>query len=436
MLEKIKRFIEKNQLISSKEPIICATSGGVDSICLIHILHDLGYPVILAHVNHHKRKESELEEQSMKNLAKELNIPFEVYSYYDTHQDNFQAKAHEARYYFFIQIAKKYHTHLIATAHHLDDQAETVLMRLLSGSNLYGYAGISISLTIQEMQIIRPLLCVSKDELYAYAKKNDYVYFEDVSNQSDDYLRNRIRHHIIPKFKEENQDFLNKLQEFSIQTKEAFEFIRNQSIKYLELQNNNIEVKSFISLPIGLKKDIICLLLEQYNIPKNQEIILKCYELIHQNQNKRIMLKNNFYFQIEYGKAFIKEQSETEPFYKEIDIQHDCVLRNRYHFYFSKNLPQNNAKYMKLCYNNLKLPFFIRNMERGDFIEINGGSKKVSRIFIDQKIPKDARKEIPLIFNREGVLLWVYPNVRNKDVFKEKETGDIYLVCEEIKYDK
>ena len=101
MEKKVLDFIGKENLFTPKDTIICAVSGGVDSVCLLHILHSLKYSLVLAHVNHHKRKESQEEELSMQRLAKSLNIPFELLDYYDEHKDNFQAMAHHARYSFF-----------------------------------------------------------------------------------------------------------------------------------------------------------------------------------------------------------------------------------------------------------------------------------------------------------------------------------------------
>ncbi|MDE6407666.1 MAG: tRNA lysidine(34) synthetase TilS [Anaeroplasmataceae bacterium] len=234
MQTKVQKFIKEQNLIPTTNPIICAVSGGVDSVCLLHILHSLNYPLVLAHVNHHKREQSAVEQAAMENLAKEFNIPFELLDFYDNGADNFQNSAHDARYTFFKQLAKKYHTTLIATAHHLNDQAETILMRLITGSNLYGYAGISIIQQEKDYSLIRPLLCVSKEEIYTYAKEHNLLYFEDISNSSDDYLRNRIRHHILPLLEKENINYLEKMQEFSTQTKESFNFIRKQSINYLD----------------------------------------------------------------------------------------------------------------------------------------------------------------------------------------------------------
>lgn len=436
MLTKVQRFLEKNNLIQSKQPVICAVSGGVDSVCLLHILHSLEFPLVLAHVNHHKREQAKMEQSAMQQLAFKLDIPFELLDYYDTGKNNFQDNAHKARYDFFKKLAKKYHTDLIATAHHLNDQAETILMRLMNGSNLYGYAGISIKQQEKDYCLIRPLLCVTKKELYAYAKEHNLLYFEDSSNASDDYLRNRIRHHILPLLEKENPNYLEKLQEFSIQAKESFNFIRKQSINYLDKQNNSIEASSFSKLDVALKKDILCLLFERHQLQKNFDIITKCVQLIEQNKNSIYHLKDSYSLVVEYGKAYISQKKEPYSFYEELNLRDSQLILNQYKFYFSKNLPQNNEKYLKLCYNDLKLPFFIRNKKEGDFINMSYGKKKVARILIDEKIPASKRNQIPLVFDKTGDLLWIYNLAKSQAVQNQKDYGDIFLVCEEVKYEE
>ena len=431
MKDIIKDYILNNNLISQENSVVCATSGGVDSVCLLHILKDLGYKPILAHVNHHKRQESELEQKEMEKLAMKLNIPFEHYDYYYDEQENFQDDAHYARHAFFKNVAQKYNTNVIATAHHLNDQAETILIKMLSGSNLYGYAGISNKISLDDYIFIRPLMCVTKEEIYKYAQQNKLVFFEDSSNSEDDYLRNRLRHNVIPLLEKENPSVLKKLQDFSLQLKEAFNFIRNQSIKYLNEQKNIISISSFNRLDIALKKDIICLLFERYKLEKSNEIINNCLNIISKNTNNKINLKNEYIFYVEYGFAGIKHQHKIGEFCIKINIENSCLIQNKYFFYFSKKIPQNNAKYIKLCYNDLKVPLTIRNRYDGDFMKMPFGSKKVSRILIDSKIPEDLRNSIPLVYDNEGELLWIYGIAKSKNVIDQKKNGDLFLICEE-----
>ena len=436
MLNKINKYIINNNLLDKQKNVVVAVSGGADSICLLHILNNLGYKVILAHVNHNKRKESIIEQNAMQNLAQSLQIPFELLDYHYNNNSNFHDDSHNARYDFFKKIAKKYHTNQIVTAHHLDDQAETILIKLINGSNLYGYGGISNKTIIDDITISRPLLCVSKDDIYQYVKKENLHYFEDMSNQENDFLRNRIRHNILPLLKDEEPALLEKLQEYSVQVKEAFNYIRMQSIKYLKETQNKIDVKTFSLLDDVLKKDIICLLLERYPVRKNNEIILDCLSILNNpSGNKIISLQNGYSFVVSYNIAEIKKIENYTDYEEYLDINNQVIILNQYRFYFSKKIPENNAKYIKLCYNCLKLPLKIRNKRNGDFIKMSYGSKKVARLMIDNKIPTDQRKLIPLVFDNNNELLWVVPIAKSQEVINQKSSNDIYLVCEEVKND-
>ena len=309
MEKRTLNFMQNNNLITDN-PIVCAVSGGVDSVCLLHILHNLGFKVILAHVNHNKRIESNNEAIAMKELAFKMNIDYEYYSYHYDNNDNFHNDAHIARYNFFKDVCLKYNTNVIATAHHLDDQIETILMKLINGSNLYGYGGISSRYQEDGITIIRPLLHTNKAELYDYAIKNNIIYYEDNSNAEDEFLRNKIRHHIVPNLKEYSNDFYNKIQLYSSQIKEAFSFIRSISIKYLEDNNKTIDVNSFNKLDVAVKKDIISLLLEINNINKNNRIINQILEILEKPiGNKEITLDNNFRFVRNYNFASIKKKT-------------------------------------------------------------------------------------------------------------------------------
>ena len=430
MLKKIANFIKNNNLIIT-EPIICAVSGGVDSVSLIDILHKLGYKIVLAHVNHNKREQSKIEQEAMKNLALKLDIPFELLDYHYDGIDNFHNDSHNARYDFFKGLCEKYNTNTIATAHHSDDQIETVLMKIMEGSNLYGYGGISIINDDGTYRIIRPLLCVSKKELYDYAKNNNLKYFEDSSNFEDDFLRNRMRHHVVPMLKEESLDLNNKILEYSIQLHEAFDFIRGLSHDFLNKYNNRIYLEEFNKLNIALKKDIISLLLEKYNIRKTYDIINNILSVINTNDGeKRISLNNNYCFIKSYEYAKVEKIKEENILDETLDLTSEVIYNDKYKFYFSKKIPLNNAKYLKLCYNNLKLPLHIRSKVDGDFIKLNLGNKKVSRIFIDSKVESNLRKYVPIITDNDNNILWVYDYAKSKEVFDSKENSDIYLVCE------
>jgi tRNA(Ile)-lysidine synthase len=146
--------------------------------------------------------------------------------------------------------------------------------------------------------------------------------------------------------------------------------------------------------------------------------------------NKRISLNNNYCFIKSYEYAKVEKIKEEKMLNETLDLTGEVIYNDKYKFYFSKKIPLNNAKYLKLCYNNLKLPLHIRSKVDGDFIKLNLGNKKVSRIFIDSKVESNLRKYVPIITDNDNNILWVYDYAKSKEVFDSKENSDIYLVCE------
>ena len=428
MINKVKKFINDNQF-NIDNTVICAVSGGVDSVVLVYILNKLGYKVVLAHVNHNMREESKAEEEGMRDYANKLNIPFELLDYHFDGSGNFESEARSARYAFFYDLCHKYNTNIIATAHHLDDQIETVIMKIMNGSNLYGYGGIALQYDNDKYRVIRPLLCASKEELYKFANDNNLKFYEDKSNESDLYLRNRIRHNIVPLLKNECNDIYDKILKYSIITHEAFDFIRNLSKEYLD-KYNGIDIESYNKLDIALKKDIASLLLEKYEINRNNNIINDVIKFLESNDgNKYLVLSGEYKLYREYNKAFIYKDNLDELSPVKIELDKEINYGN-YKIYFSKNIPLSNAKYIKLCYNDIKLPLWVRPKKDGDFISLENGIKKVSRVFIDNKVPMKLRNLVPIITDNDDNILWIYNYLKSNEVYKMKKMGEIYLVVE------
>lgn len=435
MINKVKDTINKYNLVPQNETILVALSGGVDSMCLLDVLKKLNYKIVVAHVNHKKRLESEFEEEAIKELCKKLDIKCEVLHL--EHLDgNFQSGAHHRRYEFFIEIAKKYNIKYIATAHHADDNIETIFLNLMSGSNLYGYGGISPSLLIDDIKIIRPFLNVSKQEIKAYATANNIKYYEDYTNSTDDYKRNRIRHHVIPILKEECPNILDKVRSYSMQIHKAFSFVRNQSINYLDKHNNTINISDFKNLDTYLKEDIICLLLERYDIERSENLINDIIAVIDNNKPQvTYNLKNDMVLKKRYEIIEINKLSNTSSFKYILKSIDDKIETNKFQLYFSKVIPNDCTKYIKLCYNKIEFPLIIRSRNDGDEIHMPYGHKKIKDLFIDKKINKELRESIPIVVDNNNSILWVINIAKSKEVFDQKENGNIYLVYKETNHD-
>jgi tRNA(Ile)-lysidine synthase len=215
---KILRFIRQKQLFSPGDTVVAAVSGGADSVALLDVLLNLpGFRIelVVAHLNHDLRgAESDGDEEFVRGVADRLQLPFET-SRVDVAQLaaekrlSLEEAGRHARYAFFARVAEKYNAAAIALAHHKDDQAETVLMRLLRGSAGSGLAGIRPK--TRDNRVVRPLLCASRREIEAYLGSREIVWREDSSNSAPDFLRNRIRHQLLPLLHDYNPEVVERL---------------------------------------------------------------------------------------------------------------------------------------------------------------------------------------------------------------------------------
>ena len=421
--------ISNNQYLKKldkSQPIICAVSGGVDSMVLLDLLLNAGYEVIIAHVNHHKREESEIEEQALRALASKNNMMIYVYDYHHTN-DNFQAQARTKRYDFFYELYKKHNASAIITAHHAIDNLETIVMNLIRGSNLYGYAGIAEQTFYQDALVIRPLIKVNKDELYTYAENNKLMFFEDSSNASDDYLRNRIRHHIIPLLKDENPNLDNNVANYSLQLLEAFEFIRSQSVVYWQ-EHQKIKIDDFNKMPKALQSDLINYILESHNITSSYNKINDIIDLL-------LNEKPNLSYDIGEGYQLVKNYCEATIRVKFIKPQLNLKLSlgeeikvDKHHFYFS-NQPIEKAFRVSI---DEKFPLTIRHRQDGDKLIINDGHQKLKDFCINKKIPLQERDKLIIVTNADNEIIWVMNHYQKK----YQQNAELYLIYEEEKNGK
>ena len=207
MRESVQQYIKHHHLLGEEQPVLVGVSGGMDSMALLHVLHDLGHAVHIAHVNYQLRgEESDDDEALVQAYALERNIPCNVLKVDRELKEgpvgrSFQEKAREVRYAFFEALAYKLEIVCVAVAHHQDDQAETVLLKLVKGSGMEGIAGMRPSRILSpgsDIQLIRPLLDQPRTTIRAYASKKEVPWREDASNATDAYKRNVVRNQVFP----------------------------------------------------------------------------------------------------------------------------------------------------------------------------------------------------------------------------------------------
>ncbi|MCK4552430.1 MAG: tRNA lysidine(34) synthetase TilS, partial [Tenericutes bacterium] len=342
----------------------------------------------------------------------------------------------------FFRIANKMSANKIVLAHNLNDNAETVLMRLTRGSSFEGYRGILPVSKYKDISIIRPILSVSREEIVDYQQKYAIKFNEDSSNSKSTYTRNRFRHTVLPFLEKENPKFLDKFKQFSEYQTMSYELINNLSNIYLEKNLVEKDNALYLDVPSVLVLDrIVQIEVIKKVINKKTDNTL---ELSYQNINDVLSLINN-------QKPHISINLDDNLYvYKSYDnliftdalkefVDYEFVINEYQEILLPDNslviITNNPNKYYgiiyKLCYNNLDLifPISIRNRRNGDKVLTAIGTKKVKDMFINKKIPMVVRNKLPIVLGKNQEILWI-PNI-----FKAKTTGnkELYIIYQEGK---
>ncbi|MBC8172575.1 MAG: tRNA lysidine(34) synthetase TilS, partial [Chitinophagales bacterium] len=246
--EQFQTFISENHLCRKHEPVLLAVSGGIDSVVLTELFRASNYNFGIAHCNFQLRgTESDTEEDFVQELAQQLQVPFYVKRFDTTaYQKKNKLSPEEAarnlRYTWFEEIRAAFGFQSIATAHHLNDSIETIILNITKGTGIKGLMGIPV----KNSRVIRPLLFASRKEIESFAEENNLLFKTDSSNLTDDYQRNMIRHHIIPKLKEINpaleNTFKKNIQNFNDAELIYREHITNKLTKLIETRKDAIYI--------------------------------------------------------------------------------------------------------------------------------------------------------------------------------------------------
>ncbi len=274
LTKKIQENIFRYQLFGRGAKIVIGVSGGPDSVCLLDVLYKLqkkyDLEIIVAHVNYGLRgKDSELDEKLVRNLAKKYHLPFEIKKVagYKSQVARSEDYLRKTRYDFFEKIQKKYEAGVIAVGHNLNDQAETVLMRILRGTGLRGLGAIRF----RNDKIIRPLLNVPRKDILTYLRKNKLPFRTDKTNLGIDFTRNKIRNRLLPSLE---KNFNPRVQEILYRLSESasddYNFISKYSAEWLKA-NKSLPVSALKKLHPALQREVIRLAIEKYN-PNLREI--------------------------------------------------------------------------------------------------------------------------------------------------------------------
>lgn len=432
---KIDDYFEFNK----NDIIVVGCSTGPDSMALIDMLLKIRkkyeLSLVVAHVNHNVRKESYEEAEYMKNYCLDNNLVFETMIIESYGDDNFHNEAHNIRYNFFENVVNKYGANYLMTAHHGDDLIETILMRIVRGSNLKGYSGFKEVVDMGSYKIVRPLIHFTKEELKNYDLENNIKYFVDSSNEKDKYTRNRYRKYVLPFLKEEESNVHNKFLKFSNTLEDVNSYIEKERDLALNrvIINDKIVIDSFLKEERFMQKEILYYLLNDFYqddlILLNDKHIDLILELVSNNKaNCSINLPNDVVASKSYNMLELKRSVDILSAY-EVEFDNYVLLPNKHIIEKIGEIDDNSNNVCRLNSENIKLPLIVRTRKIGDKISVKGmkGTKKVKDIFIDSKLALSLRDEWPIVTDSTGKIVWI-PGIKKSIFDKNKdENYDIIL---------
>lgn len=435
MLEKVKNYVKKWDMLKSEDSVVVGVSGGADSICLLWVLKELQkecqFELIAVHVNHGLRgADADADEAYVKQFCAENNILCESYFanvelIAKNRKQSTEEAGREVRREIFERVINSHGGTKIALAHHQNDNAETFLIHLARGTGVKGLAGI---LPVNG-NVIRPLLCVKREEIEEFLQAKGISYCEDQTNKSDEYTRNRVRNHVIPYLQEEiNPKVIEHMNETMEQIRQVQDYLEEQVSVFwepcvmerakgyiiLEEQYQSVPeaikpllLKRVLSHVSGREKD-----LEAVHVKQLQDLFGKQtgrkLNLPYQMEGKRVYQGISIYLKEEITpdmKEICFEFRGTEQVFRQGEMAIHCRVIERDKV-IDKSLEKNNTKWFD--YDIIKNNICIRTRRQGDYITIHpdGGTQKLKSYFINEKIPQEERDKIVLVADGSHVL-WI-----------------------------
>ena len=312
---------------------------------------------------------------------------------------------------------------------------ETVLMRIVRGSNLNGYSGFKKVVDLGSYKLVRPLIGFTKEELVEYDEENKVKYYIDSSNLKDKYTRNRYRKVVLPFLKSEEPNVHRKFLRFSENLTLANEFIEKERDKAIKkvIENGKVNITKFNELDPFIQKEVLYFLMQIYYkddlILLNDRHIELLESLIKSNKKNMIVnLPNEVIAVKEYDYFYLKKETEELTSY-EIEISDIAELPNHHTIKRIKEVIGNSNNICKLSSDEVQLPLIARTRKIGDKIDVKGlnGSKKVKDIFIDSKIDKTNRDLWPIVVDSLDRVVWIPGLKKSKFDKKNEESYDIIL---------
>lgn len=434
MLQKFQKHTDTKLPFLKGKKLLIAISGGVDSVVLTHLLYLLKFDITLAHCNFQLRNnESDLDEEFVKKLGNQLaiktfTIKFDTNQFSKDNKLSTQLSARKLRYDWFNELIEKYNFDYVVTAHHADDNLETFLINLTRGTGLEGLTGIPQ----QNGNIVRPLLVFSRNEILEYAKTNNIEWREDKSNTETKYLRNKIRHEIVPKLKEINPSLLSSFEKTSEYLQQSKQIVDDriadvsEGIISYDGETTRFNIKKIQELPNP--KAYLYQLLKPFGFTEWND----AYNLLEAQTGKKIvskthtLLKNRDFLLISSNNNLFEL---SKPFFIEEDIS---IVESPVRLTVKKtNRVSDNCKNSIFINKNLvNFPLILRRWSNGDcFFPLGmSGKKKVSKYFKDAKFSLIDKKNTWLLCSNNNDIIWIVGKRQDRRFLATNETENIIKI--------
>ncbi|RVT71750.1 tRNA lysidine(34) synthetase TilS [Flavobacterium sufflavum] len=434
MLNKFKKHIDQNFPFLENSKLLLATSGGIDSMVLAHLFSELKYSIVLAHCNFQLRGlESFGDQNFVQEYANANGIPFfltqfDTEAFANDYKLSTQIAARELRYNWFYELLETENYDYILTAHHADDNIETFLINLSRGTGLEGLVGIPA----QNDKVVRPLLSFTREEIVEYAKENSIQWREDSSNASDKYLRNKIRHHLVPLLKELNPQFMESFQKTQSYLNESQELVEDaavmvyQQVVREEGETIIFDLNQLLRLPNY--KSYLYQWLHEFGFTAWDDV----YGLVESQSGKQV-------FSADYRLLKDRKVLILSPIFQEVDDEVYFIEKNTPAVNIPLNLTFCEAADISDASNSiifvdedkLAYPLILKKWKEGDSFQpfgMNGKSKKLSKLFKDEKLSLLEKENCWVLWSADQIV-WVV-GIRQDERFRiDNSTKNILKIA-------
>lgn len=438
MLNSLHKHLQDTNLLPPKSKLVVAVSGGVDSVALLHLLHNLraqyGWDIAIAHYNHGMRADATKDALLVGELADQYGYPFYLGKY--EYVDFSEAALRKARYDFLEELRRDLGYDYIITAHHNNDFLETAIFNTIRGSDREGM----VALKQKRGKVLRPLLPFSKPEIIVFANLQNLPYREDSTNADVSYSRNFVRNILMPygsmKFRNFHHNMnrrLAKLNEVNSRINTGLDRLAEEIVEFEDKKSIQIDGQKIKQLPMTVQKSFVVYLIKRLrpahglsktNVSKSVKFIENSKTGSHLDLPGGLQLVNT------YDKFVITSEPReyTENFEENLHIlsPEKPFINDIFKLYIDDDGKR-----------GIKLPaqkLYVRYRQAGDRVYPIGmkGSKKLQDVFVDAKIPRHLRGHWPVVVSASNEVVWVPNLVKNRKYFEDSSDKYQYLICEVV----